>query len=159
MTGGEVLSDGPHQQAEDRTGWTSHLPLERGRSQQRKHIQHLTHSNQIICNVRVVHLRQHKATQTERIQEEMNCRGETAYLWAILVEGETYCREMLLMPQHQQVTVTVPLKTQQEDRFYFRLSPISHCLTNNGERYVYSIRTPNNLWLTCWINYYLTFFF
>ncbi len=30
MTGGEVLRDGPHQQAEDRTGWTSHLPLERG---------------------------------------------------------------------------------------------------------------------------------
>lgn len=29
MTGGETLSDGPHQQAEDRTGWTSHLPLTR----------------------------------------------------------------------------------------------------------------------------------
>lgn len=27
MTGGEVLSEGPHQQAEDRTGWTSHLPM------------------------------------------------------------------------------------------------------------------------------------
>lgn len=32
MTGGETLSGGPHQQAEDRMGWTSHLSLERGRS-------------------------------------------------------------------------------------------------------------------------------
>lgn len=36
MTGGETLSDGPHQQADDRTGWTSHLPLERKEGHSRR---------------------------------------------------------------------------------------------------------------------------
>lgn len=34
MTGGEELSDGPHQQADDRTSCTSHLPLR----ERKKHI-------------------------------------------------------------------------------------------------------------------------
>lgn len=72
MSGGELLSDGPHQQAEDRTGWTAHLPLEKGRLQQSKDIQQI--KNEGI--VRAVHLRQHKARQTERTQEEMHIRGE-----------------------------------------------------------------------------------
>lgn len=63
MTGGEVLSDGPHQQADDRTGWTSHLPLGRGRLQQRENIQHLTQ------------IKHNEKTDIREIQEEM-CRIE-----------------------------------------------------------------------------------
>lgn len=54
MTGGETLSDGPHQQAEDRTGCTSHLPLERGKSEQKKYTEHVTEGNGT---------REHQATQ------------------------------------------------------------------------------------------------
>lgn len=68
MTGGEELSDGPHQQAEDRTGCTSHLPLERGKSEQKKYTEHVTEGNGT---------REHQATQRQTDKDpKRKCRYE-----------------------------------------------------------------------------------
>lgn len=69
MTGGEALSDGPHQQAEDRTSWTSHLPLEReGKDHSR---------GKSIFNICLkLNALEHKEGQPERVQGAMHSREE-----------------------------------------------------------------------------------